>query len=149
MLDIGPIDSASLAEVLPLVAAYQRFYDVEPDDARNAAFFRRFVDVDDNGLMLGARDTASGLLVGYACPHWRLDTVEAREVVCLHDLYVVPERRATGAGGALLDASADVARNREASALVWSTAPASTTSQRLYDRTGASRSEWIEYDVPI
>lgn len=149
MLDIGPIDSASLAEVLPLVAAYQRFYDVEPDDARNAAFLRRFVDVDDNGLMLGARDTASGLLVGYACLHWRLDTVEAREVMCLHDLYVVPERRATGAGGALLDASADVARNREASALVWSTAPANTTSQRLYDRTGASRSEWIEYDVPI
>jgi GNAT superfamily N-acetyltransferase len=155
MFDIGPIEASGLAEVLPLVAAYQRFYEVDPDDARNASFFRRFVragardDVGDDGLMLGARDVESGALVGYACLHWRLDTVEAREIVCLHDLYVVPEERSTGAGRALLEASADLARRRGVPSLVWSTAPGNVTAQRLYDATGAARSEWFEYDLRV
>jgi GNAT superfamily N-acetyltransferase len=148
MVDIGPVGSSEYAEVLPLIAAYQRFYEVEPDDARNEVFFRRFVDRDDAGALLRARD-ADGALAGYACLHWRLDTVDAREVVCLHDLYVVPEQRATGAGRALLEAAAEVARTRGAPSLVWSTAPDNLTAQRLYDRTGATRSEWFEYDLSV
>jgi GNAT superfamily N-acetyltransferase len=145
---IAPIDAAGLDEVLPLIAAYQRFYETEVDE-RNAAFFRRFVDTDAHGTLLGARDPVDGALVGFACLHWRLDSVAAREVVCLHDLYVVPDRRASGVGRALLEASAGVARSRGASALVWETAPDNVTAQRLYDRTGASRSEWVEYDLPL
>jgi len=148
MIEIAPIARSEYAEILPLVAAYQHFYDVEPDETRNAAFFRRFVESDDDGELLGAR-AADGALIGYACLHWRLDSVEARDVVCLHDLYVVPERRGTGAGRALLEASAEVARSRGAPSLVWSTAPGNVTAQRLYDRTGASRSEWLEYDLPV
>ena len=146
---IAPITAAGLAEVLPLIAAYQRFYEVEADTARNAAFFRRFVDSDAEGALLGARLDASGPLVGYACLHWRLDTVTAREVVCLHDLYAEPVVRGTGVGRALLEASADVARARGAAALVWSTAPDNTTAQRLYDATGAHRSEWVEYELSL
>ena len=146
--DIAPIDAAGLADVLPLIAAYQRFYETEVDE-RNATFFRRFVETDEHGMLLGARDPGDGALVGFACLHWRLDTVAAREVVCLHDLYVVPEQRASGVGRALLEASAGVARSRGTSALVWSTAPDNVTAQRLYDRTGAMRSEWVEYDLPV
>ncbi len=148
MVDIAPITTSEYGELLPLVAAYQRFYEVEPDSARNEAFFRRFLDRDDEGALLGARDV-DGKLVGYACLHWRLDTVEAREVVCLHDLFVVPEHRSTGAGRALLDAAAALARGRGVASLVWSTAPDNATAQRLYDRTGASRSEWFEYDLSL
>jgi GNAT superfamily N-acetyltransferase len=146
---IAPIDAVGLPDVLPLIAAYQRFYEVEPNDERNASFFRRFVDGDDVGVLLGARDPADGPLVGFACLHWRLDTVTAREVVCLHDLYVVPEERASGVGRALLEASAEVARSRGAASLVWSTAPGNEVAQRLYEATGATRSEWIEYDLPV
>jgi GNAT superfamily N-acetyltransferase len=146
MTALGPDD---LLEVLPLIAAYQRFYEVEPDEARNAAFFRRFVESDTDGTLLGARADGDGALLGYACLHWRLDTVTAHEVVCLHDLFVVPAARGTGAGRALLEAAADVARTRGAAALVWSTAPDNTTAQRLYDATGATRSTWYEYELPI
>jgi GNAT superfamily N-acetyltransferase len=148
MVDIEPIRPGQLAEVLPLIADYQRFYAVEPDETRNAAFFRRFVEGDDDGALLGAR-TSDGVLVGFACLHWRLDTVEAREVVCLHDLYVVPEQRSTGAGRALLEAGAALAAGRGVPALVWSTAPGNVTAQRLYDATGATRSEWVEYDLSL
>ena len=148
MTEIGRITPEELDEVLPLIAAYQRFYEVEPDEARNSTFFRRFVDSDADGVLLGARAEAGGL-VGYACLHWRLDTVAAQEVVCLHDLFVTPDVRGTGAGRALLEAAADVARQRGADALVWSTAPDNTTAQALYDRTGAARSSWYEYVLPL
>jgi GNAT superfamily N-acetyltransferase len=140
---------AELAEVLPLIADYQRFYEVEPDEARNATFFRRFVESADEGILLGARAAAGSPLVGYACLHWRLDTVLAHEVVCLHDLFVVPDVRGTGAGRALLEAAADVARSRGAACLVWSTAPDNATAQHLYDATGATRSSWYEYELDV
>lgn len=145
MTRVAHLEAAELDDVLPLIAAYQRFYEVEPDEAHNATFFRRFVDSDADGVLLGARAEAGGPLVGYACLHWRLDSVTAHAVVCLHDLFVVPDARGTGAGRALLEAAADVAGARGAAALVWSTAPDNATAQRLYDRTGATRSSWYEY----
>lgn len=33
--------------------------------------------------------------------------------------------------------------------LEWATAPDNKTAQRLYDATGAERSEWIEYDLRL
>jgi GNAT superfamily N-acetyltransferase len=142
---IAPITLDDYDDVLPLIADYQRFYEVEPNDARNDLYFRQFVAPSEVGLLLGAR--VDGALVGYACLHWRSDTVEARDVVCLHDLYVAPATRGTGAGRALLEAAATVARERGAGSLVWSTAPDNTKAQRLYDRTGAARSTWYEYDL--
>ena len=146
-------DDGALGEVLALIAAYQRFYEVEPDEDRNAVFFRRFVESDAEGVLLGARAGGdgddAGPLVGYACLHWRLDTVTAKEVVCLHDLYAVPEVRGTGVGRALLEAAAEVARSRAAASLVWSTAPDNATAQHLYDATGATRSTWVEYELPV
>ena len=148
--DISRISTdTDFVALLPLVAAYQRFYEVEPDEARNATFFRRFVDADADGVLLGARADSDGPLVGYACLHWRLDTVSAKEVVCLHDLYASPEVRGAGVGRELLEAAADVARARGAASLVWSTAPDNAMAQRLYDATGATRSEWVEYELPV
>ncbi len=41
--------------LLPLIAAYQRFYEVEEiDDERNRAFFSRFIAPSDDGMLLGA-----------------------------------------------------------------------------------------------
>jgi GNAT superfamily N-acetyltransferase len=146
---VARLAPGELGEALPLIAAYQRFYEVEPDEARNSTFFRRFVESEADGVLLGARAEPGGALVGYACLHWRLDTVAAHEVVCLHDLFVVPDARGTGAGRALLEASADVARRRGVTELVWSTAPDNATAQRLYDRTDATRSSWYEYTLPV
>jgi GNAT superfamily N-acetyltransferase len=146
---VSRIDRADFDEALPLVAAYQRFYDQTPSDERNAAFFARFVDSDDEGVLLGVRAESDGPLVGFACLHWRLDTVVAREVVCLHDLFVTPAARGTGAGRALLEAAAEVGRTRGAAALVWSTAPDNVTAQALYDSTGATRSAWYEYELAL
>jgi len=145
--EIAPLAAGELEELLPLIAAYQRFYEVErPDDARNRAFFARFVEPSDDGLLLRAREDG-GPILGYACLYWTFSSLDAAESVLMNDLFVVEDARGRGVGRALLEASAAVARERGAPQLEWSTAPDNRTAQRLYDRTGAKRSEWVSYEL--
>ena len=56
-IEIAPVAAAEFEALLPLIAAYQRFYEVEEiDEERNRAFFRRFLAPSEDGLLLGARE---------------------------------------------------------------------------------------------
>lgn len=147
-LEISPIEPAELERLLPLIASYQRFYEVEDiDEERNRSFFRRFVAPSEDGMLIGAR--RDGELVGYACLYWHFSSTQAAETVLMNDLFVSAELRGQGVGRALIEASAAVARERGAAHLEWATAPDNFTAQALYDSTGAARSEWIEYELGL
>jgi len=148
-VEIAPVSAAEYEELLPLIAAYQRFYEVERvDEERNRAFFRRFLAPSDDGLLLGAR--GDGRLLGYACLYWHFSSTEAVETVLMNDLFVAAETRGRGVGRALIEASAEVARERGAARLQWVTAGDNHTAQRLYDSTGAERSDgWVEYELGL
>jgi GNAT superfamily N-acetyltransferase len=147
-LRIEPVSEAQLERLLPLIAAYQRFYEVEEiDESRNRAFFARFIAPSDDGLLLGAWRNDD--LLGYACLYWHFSSLVPAETVLMNDLFVVPEARGQGIGQALIDASATVARKRGAHRLEWATAPDNKTAQRLYDATGATRSTWVEYELGL
>jgi GNAT superfamily N-acetyltransferase len=147
-IEIAPLSGAEFEQLLPLIAAYQRFYEVEEIDAeRNRAFFRRFLAPSEDGMLLGARD--GDRLLGYACLYWHFSSTEARETVLMNDLYVDEAARGRGVGRALIEASAEIARERGSAHLEWATAPDNLTAQRLYDSTGAERSEWVEYELGL
>lgn len=147
-LEIAPISNDEYEELLPLIAAYQRFYEADKiDEERNRTFFHRFLAPSDDGLLLGARSESR--LVGYACLYWHFSSLEAVETVLMNDLYVAEDQRGRGVGRALIEASAEVARERGAPYLEWATAPDNETAQRLYDSTGAERSEWISYELRV
>jgi GNAT superfamily N-acetyltransferase len=132
--------------LVPMIAAYQRFYEVpDPDDERNRVFFRRFLAPSDDGLLLAARVDSE--LAGYACLYWTFSSLSAEEVVLMNDLYVAEEHRSAGVGRALIDVAAAVARDRGAGHLEWATAPDNERAQRLYDATGAERSVWVTYEL--
>lgn len=147
-VEIAPIATEEFEELLPLIAAYQRFYEVAKiDDERNRGFFRRFLAPSEDGLLLGARREKR--LVGYACLYWHFSSLEATECVLMNDLFVDESARGQGVGRALIEASADVARERGVPFVEWSTAPDNHTAQRLYDSTGAERSEWFSYELRV
>jgi GNAT superfamily N-acetyltransferase len=147
-IEIAPVVAAEFEALLPLIAAYQRFYEAkEIDEERNREFFSRFLAPSDGGLLLGARD--GDRLVGYACLYWHFSSLPPAESVLLNDLYVLETERGRGVGRALIEASAAVARERGAHHLEWCTAPDNHTAQRLYDSTGAERSEQIEYELKV
>jgi GNAT superfamily N-acetyltransferase len=145
---IEPITAQQLETLLPMIAAYQRFYEVADVDAeRNRAFFTRFLAPSDAGMLLGA--WSGEQLVGYACLYWHFTSLVPAETVLMNDLYVDRDHRGEGIGRALIEASAGVARERGAHHLEWATAPDNEAAQRLYDSTGAERSEWVEYELPL
>ncbi len=145
---IEPVSEAQLEQLLPLIAAYQRFYEAEDiDEERNRAFFARFVAPSEDGLLLGAWHGDEPL--GYACLYWHFTSLVPAETVLMNDLFVAPAARGQGIGRALIEASADIARSRGAHHLEWATAPDNETAQRLYDATGAGRSTWIEYELGL
>lgn len=147
-VEIAPIHTDEFEQLLPLIASYQRFYEAERiDEERNRGFFRRFLAPSEDGLLLGARQ--EGRLVGYACLYWHFSSLEASETVLMNDLYVDREVRGQGVGRALIEATAEVARERGAAYVEWSTAPDNRTAQRLYDATGAERSEWFTYELRV
>ena len=143
---------AELADLLALIADYQRFYgNPAPDEGANAAFFARFVAPSEDGMLIGAfaDDAAGAPPVGFACLYWTFSSVSATDVVLLNDLYVRPDRRGAGVGEALLDTAVQVARQRGASHLRWFTALDNRRAQRLYERVGAERSAWFEYEIVL
>jgi GNAT superfamily N-acetyltransferase len=150
-VDVRPATAADLDALLALIADYQRFYAGSArDDAHNGAFFGRFVAPSERGMLIGAFDDQDegGAPAGYTCLYWTFSSVSATDVVLLNDLYVRPERRGSGVGEALIAAAAAVAREHGASHLRWFTALDNRRAQRLYERVGAERSSWFEYEIP-
>lgn len=148
-IEVRPVREKEFEALLPLIAAYQRFYEVDDvDDDRNRSFFRRFLAPSADGELLAARD-AGGALLGYACLYWHFSSTRAVETVLMNDLFVVPEARGDGVGRALIEASRDVARARDAAWLEWATAPDNHTAQRLYDSMTSEKSTWLEYELDV
>jgi GNAT superfamily N-acetyltransferase len=145
---IEPVTEGQFKRLLPLIAAYQRFYEAEQiDEERNCAFFARFIAPSEDGMLLGA--WREDELIGYACLYWSFTSIAPGETVLLNDLYVDPSSRSRGVGRGLIEASAAIARERGAERLEWMTATTNEAAQRLYDSTGAKRSQWIEYELGL
>jgi GNAT superfamily N-acetyltransferase len=148
-VEISAVREEEFEALLPLISAYQRFYevdDVDPD--RNRSFFRRFLAPSEVGLLLAARDEA-GTILGYACLYWHFSSLQALETVLMNDLFVAPEARGRGVGRALIEATAEVARERGAAWVEWSTAPDNHTAQRLYDSLTEEKSTWLSYELEV
>jgi GNAT superfamily N-acetyltransferase len=150
---VRPVIEAEFEALLALIADYQRFYAGSArDDAHNAAFFGRFVAPSERGMLIAAYDEdapAGSAPAGYACLYWTYSSVSATDVVLMNDLYVCPQRRGGGVGEALIATTVEIARERGASHVRWYTAPDNDRAQRLYDRTGAHRSTWLEYEIAV
>ena len=145
MTTIAPATEDDLGELLPLFGGYQRFYtgEIQTDD-RNREFLRRFLG--EAGQLLVARDDR-GDAVGFANLYWTFSSTTAEEHVLLNDLFVSDDARGGGVGLALIEAARAVARERGSATLSWQTALDNRTAQRLYERTGAERSAWFEYEL--
>jgi GNAT superfamily N-acetyltransferase len=146
--EVRPLREEELDDALPLIAGYQRFYEAEPDDGRNRAFFRRFLEPSEEGLLLGA--WVDGRVVGFATIFWTHSSTRAADIGLMNDLFVVEEARGSGAGRALIRASAEAARAAGMAVLEWFTATDNDTAQRLYDSIPeVRRSAWFAYEIDL
>lgn len=137
-----------LDALLPLVRAYCDFYDVKPTDAALLALSRALIaDPEREGVQLIAR--VGGGAVGFATIYWSWATTSAARIGVMNDLFVAPDARGSGAADALIRACADECRQHGADELTWQTATDNARAQRVYDRLGATRSQWIDYSLNV
>jgi GNAT superfamily N-acetyltransferase len=146
-VSVAPISESDYETVLPYIAQYQRFYEAEPDEERNRAFFRRFIAPSEDGLLLGAWH--QGRLVGFACLYWTYSSTRAAEVAVMNDLFVDPNVRGLGIGKVLIEASAEAARVRGSRHIEWLTHIDNRGAQRLYEQFRADRSSWFGYEIDL
>ena len=148
MTDIARVGEADLDELLPLMRAYCDFYEVAPRDEDLLALSRALIaDPAREGVQLLARD--GGKAIGFATIYWSWATTIASRIGVMNDLYVTPDGRGSGAADALIHACADECRTHGAAELTWQTAKDNARAQRVYDRIGAERSEWVDYSLSV
>ncbi len=149
MTDTSRVTTADLPDLLPLFRAYCDFYDVAPSDDALIAVSRALIaDPDREGIQLIARSDG-GDAVGFATVYWTWDTLIAARTGIMHDLFVVPSARGTGAADLLIGACLDECRRHGAAKLAWQTAHDNTRAQRVYERVGATRDEWVDYWLSV
>jgi GNAT superfamily N-acetyltransferase len=143
--DISRVTDADLGALLPLLRGYCDFYEVDPSDEELLAMAQALIaDPDHEGVQLIARGD-DGEALGFATIFWSWSTSLAARIGIMNDLFVAPPGRGTGIADALIAACLEECRRRGAATLTWQTAPDNATAQKVYERVGATREEWVDY----
>jgi GNAT superfamily N-acetyltransferase len=147
--EISRVTKDDLADLLPLLRAYCDFYEVAPSDAALLELCEALIaDPQHEGIQLVARDDR-GAAVGFATVYWCWGTLSAARIGIMNDLYVAPAARGTGLAEDLIKACLEEARRNGGKDLTWQTAKDNVRAQRVYERVGANREEWIDYSLPV
>ena len=148
MATIDVAAEADLPELLTLMRGYCDFYEVAPSDEALLIMSRALIaDPVREGMQLIARDE-SGRAIGFATVYWLWSTTSATRIGLMNDLFVAPEARGSGAAQALIERCREACRERGASKLTWRTAKDNARAQKVYDRIGGTREEWLDYSLP-
>jgi len=138
-----------LSELLELMRAYCAFYEAAPADADLLALSRALLaDPEREGMQLIARQP-DGRAVGFATIYWTWQTLNAARLGVMNDLFVAEEARGTGLADRLIAACRERSAAHGARELAWQTAKDNYRAQKVYDRIGGSKSEWLDYSLPV
>ena len=149
MTTIAVADEPDLPELLTLMRGYCDFYEVAPSDEALLAMSRALIaDPAREGLQLMARDE-QGTAIGFATIFWSWSTTRAARIGVMNDLYVAPSGRGRGVAEQLIEACVERVRSRGGALLSWQTAPDNHRARAVYERIGARRSQWLDYDLPV
>jgi GNAT superfamily N-acetyltransferase len=149
MARIEVVQDSDLPELLTLMRGYCDFYAVAPSDEDLLIMSRALIaDPVREGMQLLARDE-SGRAIGFATIYWTWSTTRAARIGVMNDLFVAQGARGAGAADALIAACVERCRSHGAALLAWQTALDNDRAQAVYDRVGARRSQWLDYDLPV
>ncbi len=144
---IETLSKKNIAEFLPLIRAYQHFYNVQGiSDENNARFFSQFGISNPLGSVFLFRE---GLhLAGFATVYFTYASTITAKVATLNDLYTHPHHRKNGIAQQLIEHCRTYAKSQDAIRLQWVTSPDNHTAQTLYDGLSTQKSTWHFYTYP-
>ena len=134
------------ARLTKLVRAYIDFYkEPQPTDERLDTLLAVLAERPEVGAQFVAE--RDGELHGFATVYLTYDTVAARRVAVMNDLFVAPDDRNVGLGRALIRECHGFARANGCAVLSWITAQDNARARALYDAL-ARRTTWVTYEMP-
>ena len=146
---ISVVSEADLEDLLPLLRGYCDFYEVAPSDAALLAVSRALIaDPEREGMQLIGRQP-DGRAVGFATLYWTWQTLNAARLGVMNDLFVAEEARGSGLADRLIAACRERSAIHGAREVAWQTAKDNYRAQKVYDRIGGSKSEWLDYSLPV
>lgn len=125
---------ADLDRVAVLFDLYRQFYGQPADLLLARDFLSARLARRESTILLASRDTQAP--AGFAQLYPTFCSVSAAPIYVLYDLYVEASARRAGIGRALVEASADHARNTGAVRLELATAITNDVAQALYEALG-------------
>lgn len=138
------VSESNIDKVLPLIRAYQEFYNIaDISDSKNRDFFAQFGESNSSGCQFIYRD--KGNVAGFATVYFTYTSTIAAKVAILNDLYTMPDFRGKGIGRKLIEHCHSYASSNGAARLQWVTAPDNKQAQKLYDSMNTSKSTWYFY----
>jgi GNAT superfamily N-acetyltransferase len=144
MITIGRLEPSDRAVWEELFRGYIAFYERTEQPEMYERAWREFAE-DTILHALGAR--LDGRLIGIT--HFFIHPSTSSPDVCyLQDLFTSPDARGQGAGGALIAAVTDWARERGCARVYWNTHESNATARRLYDQVAENRG-FIRYDIKL
>ena len=150
---ISVVSEADLEDLLPLLRGYCDFYEVAPSDDALLALSRALIaDPEREGMQLIARRVGGDGVpraVGFATIYWTWQTLNAARLAVMNDLFVAEEARGTGLAERLIASCRERSAIHGARELAWQTAKDNYRAQKVYDRIGGSKSEWLDYSLPV
>jgi GNAT superfamily N-acetyltransferase len=135
-------------ELLPLMRAYCDFYEFDPPDDGLRDLLSSLIANPEQGAVFIARDE-DRTAIGLATLGWRWSSSRGARIGHLEDLFVVPEARGQGGAEALIEACADLCRERGAPGMDWLTRPDNHRARAVYERVGATGDTWMEYELEL
>jgi GNAT superfamily N-acetyltransferase len=146
---ISVVGETDLEDLLPLLRGYCDFYEVSPSDEALLAVSRALIaDQEREGMQLIAR-RRDDRAVGFATIYWTWQTLNASRLGVMNDLFVADEARGTGLADRLIAACRERCAAHGARELAWQTAKDNHRAQKVYDRVGGRKSEWLDYSLPV
>lgn len=146
-VQIRPVSPTDHADWERLYTGYAAFYQVTQTQAMRDTVWSWLMDTQHETKGLVAVE-ATGRVIGLA--HYRpfARPLSATTGGFLDDLFVDPSARGCGAADALLDALAQLGRQRGWSVIRWITAEDNYRARAVYDRK-ADRTKWLTYDIKL
>ena len=139
---LTPADVPALLDLIDGLADYERL--TPPDaEARQRLANDAFSDPPRFYTLLAEVD---GAAVGYAIYFFTYSTFQARPMLYLEDIFVLPDRRGGGAGLALFRACARAAVDYGCARMNWQVLTWNEPSIKFYERLGALQlDDWYSF----
>lgn len=136
-----------LQRLVPMFDRYRQFYGRPSDEAGARRFLAERIARGQSVILLALE---AGEAVGFVQLYPSFSSIRTAATFILNDLYVEPSQRRGGAGRALVEAAAAMAREAGAAGLSLVTGIDNQAARTLYERLGWTReTRFLEYGLDL